>query len=423
MSIDTYMTLNKGQSAKYPASDTKITSDTVVNFGNSTANDYAELLSNYATYIRNYGGASGTTLQNSTKVGITYSYANLPVGSYLVLPSISDKVYAVMADNVELTKNSSNIWEISGGSIMAKSSSATIGHTLTYGSSTSSKVYVKKGVAVTGKMTLYIPSYPANTTALKSMKVTLSGSSGDFSNFSCSSLSFVGISKVCGSSFGNSYLQSSTGQNIGSMEIGPDGASLIFTINDISNLGVYSITISYPYNISSSLNSHGVFQELTAKVEFGDPYTSSDTAIKTIKTSKASLATYGLRITGTSGAKFQVKSGSTIVGSNLTINSSGYVDIGGLEAGSYSVIQTTPPSGYTLVNNGNATTVKVGSGGTLVSTDLYGVTLKNSILAALPYTGSVGTILFTIIGALLVIGSIISIIIYKKKNRNLTPQN
>lgn len=110
----------------------------------------------------------------------------------------------------------------------------------------------------------------------------------------------------------------------------------------------------------------------------------------------------------------------------LTTNSSGEINVTGLDAGSYHVIETKAPAGYNkltsavpltvtstsdTVDAAKLTTAVVCSSGTNGITE---VDVQNNAGSELPSTGGIGTTLFYIIGGLLAVGAIVVLIVRKR---------
>ena len=112
-----------------------------------------------------------------------------------------------------------------------------------------------------------------------------------------------------------------------------------------------------------------------------------------IKCISFKIFTYALQITGTTGARFTVTKNGNSIGT-VSIGSNGLGELKGIQAGTYTIEQTTAPPGYTKLPESK--TLKVGNGGTEVS-------------------GKDGY--YNIAGVLLTLISIIILIIYKKKKQ------
>lgn len=113
LTVETFSSLSKG--------DATHNSGGSVTGGWTSTNDFAELMSNYASYLSK-STVQGVTLTNRTNG--ESAYVSLNVGTYLVLPYTNNNyVYAVMVDSVELD-NSNGSWEIKDGAVYAKASNS-----------------------------------------------------------------------------------------------------------------------------------------------------------------------------------------------------------------------------------------------------------------------------------------------------------
>ena len=408
ISIDTFMSMNKG-GASFSSNYYNVLSDNVITGGHLTSNEFAELMSYYANYIREYS-ASGFSISSSGSLSASpyypYKTDRLPVGTYLILPRSADYVYAVMVDSVQLKKKN-NEWVIDPGNIAAKKSEASIYHTFIQGSENSNAISVNCGKSLQGKLNVAIPTYPANTTSEKRVEIIINNVGSDF----------VTDYQISGMNITNEKYISSSGINVGNTSVGTidkSGSTLTLSFPDVSKIPT-SFEITYkasPLNVSNAVLG-GSGNKRQASMVLRDPYFSSSPADATL-TSTSTLYTYAAQITGTTGAVFSIKKNNTLIGS-ITIGSNGIGELKGLQTGTYTVEQTQAPSGYTILNGTN--TLKVGVGGTQVSgkNGYYNITLKNTVPAVLPYTGSLGTIIFTVIGTIFIVVSIIFLIIYRKR--------
>ncbi len=419
LTVETYMTLYNGGAIR----DTIKGTGEVVSGGNLTTNDYAELMSSYATYVREESISSNTTITNYYTYIYSYAYTNnVEVGTYLALPygrqgnDSSPSVFAVMVDSVRLEKNGST-WELKDAKILSKSSYSYLTHSIAKSSSGgySYSQDVTYETELEGKISFKVPTSPANgkfstiTIKIDKVRETQSG----IIRFITSGLTGYitmqsgGEIQYNGTKVGMAKVNATTKE----LEIDFDGELLPNEVEFV-----------YYAEPLTSTNSVMGANTRNASITFDDPYTSFDVGYKTSGSKIVTLYTYALQITGINGAEFKVTDSSGISKGTVTIGSNGIGELKGLASGTYTVTQTKAPVGYALLSGSQ--TVKVGTGGTQVSgkTGYYNITMRNSILAMLPFTGSKGTIIFSIIGSLLIIASIIFLIRYKKK-KNKVNQN
>lgn len=408
VTIDSFMAMNKG-GATNSSNYYNVTSDNVITGGHLTSNEFANLMSLYATYIRrnSYSGnnfTSGSSL--SVSPYFPYKSVSLEAGTYLILPRSADYVYAVMVDSI-VPKKSGSTWYIDDGNVVAKKSEASIYHIFIQGSENSNAISVNCGKSLQGKLNVAIPTYPANTTSEKRVEIIINNVGSDFAT----------DYQISGMTIANERYISSSGINIGNTSVGTinkSGSTLTLSFPDVSKIPT-SFEITYkasPLNVSNAVLG-GSGNKRQASMVLKDPYYSSSPADATL-TSTSTLYTYAAQITGTTGAVFSIKKNNTLIGS-ITIGSNGIGELKGLQTGTYTVEQTQAPSGYTILNGAN--TLKVGVGGTQVSgkNGYYNITLKNTVPAVLPYTGSFGTIILTIIGTIFIVTSIVFLILYRKR--------
>lgn len=411
VTIDSFMAMNKG-GATNSSNYYNVTSDNVITGGHLTSNEFANLMSLYATYIRrnSYSGnnfTSGSSLSGSPY--FPYKSVSLEAGTYLILPRSADYVYAVMVDSI-VPKKSGSTWHIDNGNVVAKKSEASIYHTFIQGSENSNAISVNCGKSLQGKLNVAIPTYPANTTSEKRVEIIINNVGSDFAT----------DYQISGMNITNEKYISSSGINVGNTSVGTidkSGSTLTLSFPDVSKIPT-SFKITYkasPLNVSSAVLG-GSGNKRQASMILRDPYSSSSPANATI-TATATLYTYALQITGTTGAVFSVKNNGSSVG-NITIGSNGLGELKGLQTGTYTIEQTQAPTGYSKLTG--TSTIKVGSGGTEVSgkNGYYNITLRNTTPAMLPFTGGSGTIVLTIFGLLFIIASISFIVYYKKRIQN-----
>ncbi len=421
LTIERYMTLNQGDAVRDDLNYYSGVEDSnVVSGGNLSSNDFAELMSEFAEYIRVQRIVSDATLSNFDRVNIPYvDGSSIPVGTYLALPTYNElntfgaTVFGVMVDSVRLEKNGSS-WELKDAKILAKSSSSFLRHRIYVENTLSTYIDTSFNTSIEGKISFDIPTYPANAidTAYRSITVTidkvrdesgwLTFITSGFSTFDMSSTG--GTIKYNNEIVGNVTRNNTTGQ-------------VVIEFRSISTL---PRTIEFNYHAEKLNSTNSVMgpNRRTATLKFSDPYTASnDAAEKSSDSQSVTIYTYALQVTGTNGAEFKVTDSSGTAMGTVTIGNDGIGELKGLKSGTYTVTQTKAPAGYALLSGSQ--TIKVGNGGTSVSgkDGYYNITMRNSILAILPFTGSMGTLIFTIIGSLLIISSIVFIIRYKKKNK------
>lgn len=97
----------------------------------------------------------------------------------------------------------------------------------------------------------------------------------------------------------------------------------------------------------------------------------------------------------------------------------GKVEISGLKAGTYYLIETEAPDGYNLLSGGVEVKLEVPGANTNVDQDplLYTADVPNNKGVQLPSTGGIGTTIFYVVGGLLVAGAGILLITKKRMKK------
>lgn len=414
LTIDDYFKLEKGEAVQGYAGDVTDselweTSDTIVTGGHLTSNDFAKLMSAYAAFIRTNGTISGISLTTSVGGSHTiFSSSSLAVGSYMALPQSTKYVYAVMVDSIQLQK-SSGTWYIKDGKVEAKMENSSIGLSYKYGSSTGSDISVDVGREIVSTVTVKVPVYPADANKDGNLNIYLP--SNIFPSLTFTTLNGETTVTNVGE------IKDKNNEVVGRIVTSPQGGhevptgEIIFYLNKI--VGGSSITITYSKTLNDDNNlvigSAGNTEEIY--MTYPSPY-GGDTLRDSVT---GKLRTYGIEITGTSGAEFDIKSGDQRVGI-VVIGKDGKGYIKGLAAGNYVVEQSVAPAGYIKIKDPK--TVTVGTGQEVTGKPgYYGVTMVNTIPSLLPFTGGVGTIIFTVSGVLLTIFAIVLFILYKKRKQ------
>lgn len=422
LTVDDYFKLEKGSAVQSEGRTERYweATDVVVSGGHLSSNDFAKLMSSYATYIRTHSDISGIALTTTFAASATaFSSAELEVGSYLALPESTKYVYAVMVDSIQLEKKD-NQWSIKDAKVDAKMSDSNISLTYKYGTSIGNDISVDLDKTIETTVAAVVPTYPADSTTTGEMLIKLPDAIAGFSITFTTANGEKTVTVNKGEEITDNsdvVIGRTTTKHEGEFEV-PTGD---IYLNPKLLVGGSTVTITYSKSLSSSkedlvLGSPG--NQETVTMTYPDPY-----GTNTLNDSGSGiLRTYGLQIIGTSGAEFDVKKDGTRIGI-VVIGKDGTGEIKGLAFGDYVVEQSAAPGGYIQIKDPK--TVKVGSGTEVEGKPgYYGVTMVNTIPALLPFTGSTGTIIFTIFGALVVIIAIVSIMYYnKKKKKRLSLNN
>ena len=92
-------------------------------------------------------------------------------------------------------------------------------------------------------------------------------------------------------------------------------------------------------------------------------------------------------------------------------DANGYIDVEGLDVGSYHFEETKAPEGYSINVDGASATIKESKDKNVT----VPTSLKDTKLSALPSTGGMGTYLFTIIGVVVMAGAAGAFFISRRK--------
>lgn len=388
-----------------------LTSGNITNGSTVTTSTLDRLASGYAGYIRSHS-INGTDLTVSS----TNRTANLPIGSYLIIPKTTSKIYAVMVGNLSLSEENGN-WVANNQSIVAKVSDPGIVTKTIAGNKETDSAFI--GREFTYNITGTVPKYPSNATN-KKYTITDTMSNG---------LTFSGIT--------NMTFQDGTTR----LTVNANGSVVDSSNNVVANVTFNNQIITIDFNLDyvnsteititykAQLNEHAVIggegNDNSAKLVYSnDPYSNSTYESES---SKTTMYTYGIEILKYSGvdkslvladAIFDVYSNSSLttkVGS-ITTNANGLGTLKGLPQGTYYLKETKAPSGHTLL--GDPITINVGGTNSTESTTnpgYYYIEIANNKNMFLPFTGGMGTYAYTLIGLLIIVVAVIIFIIYRKR--------
>ena len=405
-----FLTSTNGQTNDYSsltvAGYQALTSGDTTNGSTTTNSTLDTLVSLYATYIK----TNSVTGSNMTVSG-TNATASLEAGAWLVLPTTTTKVYAVMVGNVELKSNTGGTgWDITSPTIVAKVSSASVTKVLKGTSATEGTYNINEDYNYV--ITASVPTFPTNATN-KTLTVKETLDNG---------ITFGAISNVVIKDGGTTLTTNADGTvkdegNHTVATITQNGQEVTITFN-ADYITTNTITIEYPAKLNSSATLGAPGNDTTTTLTYAtEPYSTATTTTNGVVNT---VRTYGIRLfkkdssnNGLQGAVYTVYSDSglnTSVGT-ITTDGTGYGTIDGLKSGTYYLKETTAPFGYRI--NNDILTVTINT-----SNDYTETNQEDSKMGLLPSTGGVGTYIFIVIGAIAVVGSLVFLYKYLNKNKN-----
>lgn len=392
----------------------KLTSGDITSGSTRTSSTLDKLASAYAGYIKTKA-INGTNLTYNAGEGATGTV--LPAGAYLILPKVTNSVYAVMVGNIIPTANG-NDWTINDATIVAKVANASvtksvgsIGHVDgTYGVGKEFSYFLVGGV----------PQYPTNATNKVYTMKDIIGAGLDFSAIS----SFVvkdGETSLLVKSDGT--VVNAAGNTVATITISGKNLTIAFNVDYVTST---TVTVEYKAKLNNSavLGDTGNLNSATLTYS-NDPY---GTGTVTSNVTQTSVFTYGVEVLiyangdkskVLSGVKFEVYSDPSLTNKlgEITTDSTGRGRLSGLAEGTYYLKQVSTASGYTLPKD--AVTVKVKLEGSTPGTTAgyYEAEVAAFEAGTLPFTGGPGTILYTVIGMITVVSAILLFVLYARKKK------
>ena len=391
-----------------------------INTGSTLSNsDIDKLARAYAGYIKSHS-VSGTQMNVS---GTTAS-ATLQAGSYLVLPTATSRIYAVMVGNLDFSA-SGNSWVINNEEIVAKVSDADISKSIGEEGYDSGSYSIGDDIPfiINGS----VPQYPINATN-KVYTITDTLSEGlDFNGVSSVIIKDGDVTLTTAS---DGKVTNTSGEEVAVISI--DGRKMTITFN-VNYVDSTTITINYTarLNDNAGLGANGGNSNNATLTYSNDPYgTGSSTTVPEEGDGQVTVLLYGLEI-----YKYAADGNAALEGAEFTIykdaelqqavgvvstNASGIAQYKGLAAGTYYVKETKAPTGYRL--DGSIISAKIGPGeGSLENADTegyYRLEVSNEKVGLLPVTGGIGTVIITLIGLVIVASAVYFFFIYRKKKEN-----
>lgn len=391
-----------------------LTSGDITSGSTRTSSTLDRLASAYASYVKT-NSVIGADLTYDEGEGATGTV--LPAGAYLVLPKVTNSVYAVMVGNIIPTANG-NDWTINDATIVAKVANASvvksvgsIGHVDgTYDIGEEFSYFLVGGV----------PQYPTNAT---NKVYTMKDIIGD-------GLDFLAISNFVVKDGETSLLVKSdgtvvnaAGNTVATITISGKNLTIAFNVDYVTST---TVTVEYKAKLNNSavLGDTGNLNSATLTYS-NDPY---GTGTITSNVAQTSVFTYGVEVliyaSGDrskvlSGVKFEVYSDASLTKKlgEMTTDSTGRGRLPGLAEGTYYLKQVSTASGYTLPKD--AITIKVKLEGSTPSSveGYYEAEVAAFEAGTLPFTGGPGTILYTVIGMITIVSAILLFVLYARKKK------
>lgn len=391
-----------------------LTSGDITSGSTRTSSTLDRLASAYASYVKT-NSVIGADLTYDEGEGATGTV--LPAGAYLVLPKVTNSVYAVMVGNIIPTANG-NDWTINDATIVAKVANASvvksvgsIGHVDgTYDIGEEFSYFLVGGV----------PQYPTNAT---NKVYTMKDIIGD-------GLDFLAISNFVVKDGETSLLVNSdgtvvnaAGNTVATITISGKNLTIAFNVDYVTST---TVTVEYKAKLNNSavLGDTGNLNSATLTYS-NDPY---GTGTITSNVTQTSVFTYGVEVLiyahgdkskVLSGVKFEVYSDASLTNKlgEITTDSTGRGRLPGLAEGTYYLKQVSTASGYTLAKDAITIKVKL-EGSTPGSAEgYYEAEVAAFEAGTLPFTGGPGTILYTVIGMITVVSAILLFVLYTRKKK------
>ena len=411
--FQTFLTSTNGQTNDYSsltlAQYQALTSGNTTSGSTTTNSTLDTLVSLYTTYIK-ANNVSG----NDMTVSSTNATASLEAGAWLVLPTSTTKVYAVMVGNVEFKANSNGTdWDITSPSITAKASSAAISKVLKNTSTIEGSYSIRDEYNYL--ITASIPTYPTNATN-KTLTITETLENG---------ITFGSIADVIVKDGATTLTTNTNGTVVDTNEhtvatIVKNGQEVTITLN-ADYISTNTVTIEYPATLNNSAVLGSTGNKTTTTLTYAtQPYSTGNGTTTTTEGVVNTVTTYGIRLfkknssnTGLQGAEYIVYSDSGLTTSvgTITTGNDGYGTIDGLASGTYYLKENKAPTGYRI--NNDILTVTINTSNNYTETNQ-----EDTQMGLLPTTGGIGTYIFIVMGAIIVIGALVFLYKYLNKNKN-----
>lgn len=403
-----------------------LTSGDITSGSTQTSSTLDKLVSSYAAHWY----MNGTSMSIS---GTTAS-ASLDAGVYLVLPTSTQRIYAVMVGNLT-PKANNGTWQIDNFTINAKASDPSVVKYIgKVGQTVGSYSY---GDEVPCILDVTLPQFPTNANGIVILLGDVVEPIFDLPTFNKFTVK-MGDTTLTTKSDGT--VVDSSGNVVATIEIpntywtGQLEAKVVTLNINYKYLTSTKITVTYnltlnnyaKVNTTGNQNEAGlvinrdVYDEranATGKGPYIPYYTYT-----TIYTYGIDLLAYKKndKSTTLSDMTFDVYKDSNLTQKlgTITTDSSGKGTLAGVAEGTYYIKNTKTKSGYRLANT---TAMKVKIAGSVASdTDgYYKVEIEVPTATLLPITGGSGTIIYTALGLIIIVTSITVFTVYTKKQKQI----
>ena len=404
-----FMTQSTNYKSLTTAKYFKLTSGDITSGSTQTSSTLDKLVSEYATYISN-NSVTGITLDNDA--GIVSG--TVPVGAYLIFPSVTLNVYGVMVGNVTLGAGADSGWVVNNSSIVAKVSDVSFQVIMTDSAAI--------GTSFNVSTLLGVPKYPTN--AINTVYTFYQELDNGITVPSVSNITITDGGTTLTNT--NGTFTNSSGKVEAVATVSGQKITITFTTINVSN---DSIRVAYKTSLNENAtlgvqNTNNIDSWL---VYSNDPY---GTGTKTTDTNTSKVKTCGLKVIAVAaddvsktlaGVNFEVWGMARVQGrvdeekiATIVTDGHGVATLTGYRGDAYPhyyIKQISTVPGYKLASDTSYSSS--------LNTDGYQtITIKIPVATILPVTGGIGTLIFTFFGFIVIIVSVILFSFYRRKNKN-----